>query len=98
MDGNEWIVVGRLYVTDGTRVVKDLLKDGDVLIKNQRKTVSAELRNVHKKYKVTNGKLTRSNPFCLRCGKGVFMRDAGDFWACGKCGDRIRKEIEEEKT
>jgi small subunit ribosomal protein S27Ae len=51
----------------------------------------AELMNVSQKYKVANGKVTRSNPFCPRCGKGVFMRDAGEFRACGKCGDRIRK-------
>jgi len=51
-----------------------------------------ELINVSQKYKVTNGKLTRSNPFCPHCSKGVFMRDAGDWRACGKCGDRLAKE------
>jgi len=46
-----------------------------------------------KKYYVSSdGKLMRRNPFCLRCGRGVFMADAGDFWSCGKCGFRVRKD------
>jgi small subunit ribosomal protein S27Ae len=48
------------------------------------------LSQIHKKYAI-DGKIHRTNPFCPRCGKGVFMRDAGDWWSCGKCGDRIRK-------
>ena len=28
----------------------------------------------------------RKNPFCPRCGEGVFMADHGDRFACGKCG------------
>ncbi|MGB9854371.1 MAG: 30S ribosomal protein S27ae [Candidatus Bathyarchaeales archaeon] len=33
---------------------------------------------------VKDGKVTRSNPFCPRCGAGVFMADRGDWWSCGK--------------
>jgi ribosomal protein S27AE len=49
------------------------------------------MSKIHTKYKLVNGGLERTNPCYLRCGKGVFMRDAGDFWSCGKCGDKISK-------
>jgi len=43
-------------------------------------------------YIIKKGKLTRRNPFCPRCGKGTFMVDHGNFYSCGKCGDRYSKE------
>jgi small subunit ribosomal protein S27Ae len=43
-------------------------------------------------YVVKDGRLLRSNPFCPRCGAGVFMADKGDWWSCGKCGDRYNKK------
>ena len=46
---------------------------------------------IHELYQIIDGKLTRKNPFCLRCGTGTFMGDHGDFWVCGKCGLRRRK-------
>jgi small subunit ribosomal protein S27Ae len=44
------------------------------------------------KYEIKDGKIVRSNPFCPRRGRGVFLADKGDWWACGKCGDRYRKK------
>lgn len=43
-------------------------------------------------YEIVDGKLVRKQPFCPRCGSGVFMADKGEFWSCGKCGDRYNKE------
>jgi ubiquitin-small subunit ribosomal protein S27Ae len=37
-------------------------------------------------YEVKKNKLTRKNPFCVRCSNGVFMADHGDRFACGRCG------------
>ena len=37
-------------------------------------------------YTVEGDKIVRKNPFCPRCGEGVFMADHGDRFACGKCG------------
>lgn len=44
-----------------------------------------------KHYVVKDGKILRKNPFCPRCGTGVFMADRGEWWSCGKCGDRYYK-------
>jgi small subunit ribosomal protein S27Ae len=52
-------------------------------------------RPTHKFYSIENGKIGRSNLFCPRCGLGVFMADHGDWWACGKCGDRYVKQDSE---
>jgi ribosomal protein S27AE len=49
------------------------------------------MKNVHKKYALANREVKKSNPFCINCGIVVFMADAGEFWTCGKCDDRIRK-------
>jgi len=38
-------------------------------------------------------KLLRKQLFCPRRDRGVFMADHGDFWLCGKCGDRYNKDI-----
>jgi len=45
-----------------------------------------------KHYIIKDGKITRTNPFCPRCGKGMFMADIGEWWSCGKCGDRYHKD------
>jgi small subunit ribosomal protein S27Ae len=45
-----------------------------------------------KHYVIKDGKLHRTNPFCPRCGRGVFMADKGEWWSCGKCGDRYYKK------
>ncbi len=45
------------------------------------------------KYVIIEGKLVRTNPFCPRCGSGVFLADKGEWWACGKCGDRYSKSF-----
>jgi small subunit ribosomal protein S27Ae len=42
-------------------------------------------------YIIKNGRVVRTNPFCPRCGEGVFMADKGEWWSCGKCGDRYHK-------
>ena len=41
---------------------------------------------VSKHYEIKDGKLERKRPFCNRCGRGYFMADHGDRYACGKCG------------
>lgn len=46
---------------------------------------------MEKHYVIKDGKIMRTNPFCPRCGKGVFMADRGEWWYCGKCGDRYHK-------
>lgn len=43
-------------------------------------------KKIHTLYKVENGKLTRLQPFCERCGQGYFMADHGDRYSCGHCG------------
>jgi small subunit ribosomal protein S27Ae len=43
------------------------------------------------RYVVEKDKLVRTNPFCPRCGDGVIMADKGEWWSCGKCGDRYYK-------
>jgi len=48
-------------------------------------------KKMKRKYVVENGKIVRTNPFCPRYGKGIFMADKGDWWVCGKCGDRYHK-------
>jgi small subunit ribosomal protein S27Ae len=45
-----------------------------------------------KHYITKNGKLIQTNPFCPRCGGGVFMADRGEWWSCGKCGDTYYKK------
>jgi len=45
-----------------------------------------------KTYEIVGGKLVCKQPFCPRCGTGVFMADRGEFWSCGNCGDRYRKD------
>jgi small subunit ribosomal protein S27Ae len=45
-----------------------------------------------KHYLTKDGKLIRTNPFCPRCGEGVMMADKGEWWSCGKCGDRYNKK------
>lgn len=44
------------------------------------------------KYVVRDGKIIHTHPFCPRCGEGVFMADKGEWWSCGKCGDRYNKK------
>ena len=38
-------------------------------------------------YTVEGDKIVRKNPFCPRCGEGVFMADHGDRFAC--CGEGV---------
>jgi small subunit ribosomal protein S27Ae len=43
-------------------------------------------------YVIKDGKIVRINSFCPRCGAGVFMAYKGEWWSCGKCGDRYHKK------
>ncbi|RLG63007.1 30S ribosomal protein S27ae [Candidatus Geothermarchaeota archaeon] len=54
--------------------------------KNPKRKAKRPSPQVWKFYKIENGKLVRLRRFCPRCGRGVFMADHGDRWACGKCG------------
>jgi small subunit ribosomal protein S27Ae len=49
------------------------------------------MKSISKKYIMENGRLAKTNPFCTRCGQGVFMANSGNVWSCGKCGLRIPK-------
>ena len=46
---------------------------------------------MRRNYVIVDDKIVRTNPFCPRCGEGVFMADKGEWWSCGKCGDRYYK-------
>ena len=46
-------------------------------------------KKTHEKYEIVDGKLERKRPFCNRCGRGYFMADHGDRYACGHCGFTI---------
>ena len=48
--------------------------------------------NIMARYNIEDEKVVRSNPFCPRCGEGVMMADKGEWWSCGKCGDRYSKK------
>jgi len=37
-------------------------------------------------YVVEGGALKRVRRFCPRCGRGVYMAEHPDRYACGKCG------------
>ena len=50
-------------------------------------------KRISELYIIQDNTLKRTNPFCPRCGRGVFMANHGDFWSCGKCGLRINKKI-----
>jgi small subunit ribosomal protein S27Ae len=41
---------------------------------------------VSKFYEIKEGKVERKRKSCPRCGRGVFMAEHEDRWACGKCG------------
>ncbi|MEM4297408.1 MAG: 30S ribosomal protein S27ae [Nitrososphaerota archaeon] len=37
-------------------------------------------------YSVQGSSVTRLRKECIRCGKGVFLAEHEDRYACGKCG------------
>ncbi|RLG72748.1 MAG: 30S ribosomal protein S27ae [Methanobacteriota archaeon] len=37
-------------------------------------------------YEVKDGRVIRKNPFCPKCGSGVFLARHHDRYSCGKCG------------
>jgi ubiquitin-small subunit ribosomal protein S27Ae len=37
-------------------------------------------------YEVKEGKISRKNQSCPRCGDGVFLANHADRLSCGKCG------------
>lgn len=45
-----------------------------------------------KYYDISSDKINRKNPFCPRCGEGVFMANHSDRHACGSCGYTVWKE------
>ena len=52
---------------------------------------------VYTYYEIEGGKLKRKLPFCNRCGRGYFMADHGDRYACGRCGFTRFKSPEERR-
>lgn len=49
----------------------------------------SKLKSTH--YEIKDGQIKRKNPFCPKCGAGVFMADHKDRYTCGKCGFMQRK-------
>ncbi len=37
-------------------------------------------------YEIKDGKLVRKNPYCPKCGPGVFLARHGNRLSCGRCG------------
>jgi small subunit ribosomal protein S27Ae len=37
-------------------------------------------------YDIKDGKITRKNKSCPKCGDGVFLANHGDRLSCGSCG------------
>jgi small subunit ribosomal protein S27Ae len=37
-------------------------------------------------YTTKDGKVTRKNPWCPKCGPGIFLAQHKDRQSCGKCG------------
>ena len=58
---------------------------------DRRNSKISEGNNLTNKYVVRDGKITHTNPFCPRCDEGVFMAEKGEWWPCGKRGDRYSK-------
>ncbi len=46
---------------------------------------------IHDKYVVSGGNLTRKNKTCPKCGAAVFLANHKDRWICGKCGYMEKK-------
>jgi small subunit ribosomal protein S27Ae len=44
------------------------------------------------KYSIEDGKLTRKQEFCPKCGPGVFMGVHADRKTCGRCGYSEKNE------
>lgn len=40
----------------------------------------------HKYYTVNENKITRTKPFCPKCGTGIFLAEHADRMTCGRCG------------
>ena len=51
----------------------------------------------YKRYEVKDGKLTRKNRSCPRCGDGVFLAEHKDRFSCGSCGYTEWKKKPEKK-
>ncbi len=54
--------------------------------KNPKRKAKRPSPKVWEFYQVDGGSLVRKRKFCPRCGRGVFMAEHPDRWACGKCG------------
>ncbi len=49
------------------------------------------------KYEIKEGKVSRKNQSCPRCGDGVFLANHADRLSCGKCGYTEYKKKAEAK-
>lgn len=49
------------------------------------------------KYELKEGKISRKNQSCPRCGDGVFLANHADRLSCGKCGYTEYKKKAEAK-
>lgn len=51
-------------------------------------------KGIYMHYKIEEGRLKRTLPFCERCGPGYFMANHGDRYTCGHCGFTRYKPVE----
>jgi small subunit ribosomal protein S27Ae len=46
----------------------------------------AKKSTIARYYTVKDGKVSRKNNWCPKCGPGIFIAAHGDRLSCGKCG------------
>jgi small subunit ribosomal protein S27Ae len=58
----------------------------------------AKKETIARYYTVKDGKVTRKNTWCPKCGPGIFLAAHGNRMACGKCGyTEFKKEAGQKK-
>ena len=45
-----------------------------------------KMKKANEFYEVKDGKISRKNQACPKCGKGTFLANHKDRLSCGKCG------------
>jgi len=59
---------------------------------------AAKKDTIARYYTVKDGKVSRKNTWCPKCGPGIFLASHGDRASCGKCGyTEFKKEAGSKK-
>lgn len=74
-----------------------LIETEPKIVEEVKSRVSRVKKQIEGLYTIEGEALRRRNPFCPRCGEGIFLSDHGEWWSCGKCGDRYNKKAHGEK-